>query len=295
MLSYKIGCLSLLATLISCSSVTKEYSHVKNKPTISKSSLDEVKQCVKDTLDEGVTKTVNHGLGFFVRDVADGTVPKNSSVDGELSDAGRIQLLASISKLHPKKHQIITMYNFPKIFNNDINGLLTDVGTPDTEQFISLIDTIKETINGYRKKSGLLEIEKTGVYVIDAAFTRFDGKDGRATGWGVDSEYSKKTQLDLSMGTLKEKKIMTLTVNIINPSNNIIEMAESFDLLYEKTSNEKGFKIVRNNSGIGMNIETVNIESVHSAQSTLIDYAAIWILSQFSDKNLDKCYHKENQ
>lgn len=262
--------------LMACATSHTQFSEVKSPPKVKPvtQSIAQKQQCVINQVQNRIDLVTDKGVALFIRDINDERV---SGETESLAVANRIYLSSSLFKLHKKQQQLMVMDNMPKVFRDE--GLL-DVGYPSTDAMTEL----KERLTKAFKSRGS-QWNTIGMYVIDASFTRFDKDGSKSSGRGFNSEYSKNASAEIEFGTAKEDKYMSLTVNIINAYTNNVEETETFDILISKDKRERTVKVVRKGFGLGLTDEINHIESTHSAQNILLDYAAMWIIDQFSDEN----------
>lgn len=262
--------------LISCTTTQITYTDVKSSPKVKPitHSIAQRQQCVINQVKNRIDPATNKGIALFIRDIND------ERVSGEpefMTVANRIYLSGSLFKLHKSQQQLMVMDNMPKAFRDE--GLL-DVGYPNNKAVADIINRLKTAF-----KNRGSQWNDVGLYVIDASFTRFDKDGTKSSGYGSNGEYNKNSSVEVEFGKAKEQKYMSLTVNIINAYTNNVEETETFDILISKDKRERTVKVVRKGFGLGLTDEINHIESTHSAQNILLDYAAMWIIDQFSDEN----------
>lgn len=263
--------------LMACSTKYTQFTTVKNPPKIAPvaHSIATKQQCVIQQVKNSIDPTNQQfGIALFIRDISD------SRVSGEtetITMANRIYLSGSLFKLHNTQNQLMVMDNMPKAFRDE--GVL-ETGYPDTDALLSISENLKKSFSHRNQPKDSL-----GLYIIDASFTRFDKDGNKAFGYGVNAEYNKNSSAEVEFGNTKENKYMSLTVNIINAFTNNIEETETFDILISKDKRERTVKLVRKGFGLGLTDEISQIESIHSAQNVLLDYASMWIIDQFTSNN----------
>lgn len=310
---------SLTAVLLlsACNTTNSQikYQSNTNKPTVNKNSLYDMQQCFISKMRN--PKLTNAAVGYVinVENVADGTVPLNSSQNGALADAGKLQMIKSLFALliRPNtdaNHTILTN-RVPLIFRQDLQPV--ELGLIDRDLLLFGYDVPKKNqdsnnelahyvanynegilkiFNDSRKQNGSVYSKKeiVRVFVINAAFSRYD-TDGLLNGYGSDTQYDKNTEIKLTFGKKKIDRYMGLTVNIIDPTTNLVLAAENFELALSQNDNTTSIKVGRKDfigSGLTINQQTIN--SPHEAQQILIDYAAMWFVKKlFSANDFSSC------
>ena len=71
---------------------------------------------------------------------------------------------------------------------------------------------------------------------------------------------------------------ITLVVNIIDPQHNAVVGTEPFDLTFYSKSKKARFRIAINEGYYGFSNTDILVESLHAAQQTLLEAAAVWVL-----------------
>lgn len=296
-----ISLLGLVFSINACtvSSVETIHQSVSAIPKIQETSLTKIRQCVANEITPFVNEN-NKGAGFvfMVNNISDGTIPEGYA-DGPLADSGKLQMLNSLQRLlNDNFNQVLVLGRIPAMFKEGEQlreGFLNELGYPHYNNIISLQKSLINTFNKIRKDNypehyhKSLFVDRVRFFTIDATFSRNDSDTTFVNGVGFSSEYNRKTQSELSIGNNNSSKFITLTLNIIDPIKNVVIASENFDLEFTNNKKEGEFKIGRNGISSGISVEKQVIESVHSAQQTLIDYASIWLINKITDQNISEC------
>jgi hypothetical protein len=132
--------------------------------------------------------------------------------------------------------------------------------------------------------------------VIDGAFTRNDSSHLRSKGYGSNGGYRGDVEEEesgaIDFGRSGSERSVTLVINIIDPKTNVVIGTEGFDLKYYSNSKTARFRIAVDNYYYGFSNTDVKVETLHAAQQTLLDGAAVWILDNaFGSKvNFSPCF-----
>lgn len=292
-----LACSCMAYSLSACTSfqTEKTFTAVSDTPVISTNSLSKKFTCYQDKLKDNYLFPNNKGvsLGFYVKNIADGTVPEG--MDSPLSDAGKLQMLSSLGKLFHSHKQIMVSYHFPRNLANpaptsDISESdgVNGQGFLSKEAFRAIKASQAYFINQRRKgsplfKDHLAEENQVTFYIIDGAFSRNDSDDGAISdGLGVSGEYEKKKKTaEIEWGTKYGKKFLSLTILLAEPLSNTVDYTETFELSIKKNAKTAELKVGRSGISAGVAIEKEQVESLHNAQQVLIDYASLWIVDQF--------------
>lgn len=299
-----ICCLTAALFLNACSSTDNQikYQPNTNRPTISTNSLSEMQQCFISKLRFPTVRNNNVGYVISVENVADGTIPLHSAnQNSALADSGKLQMLKSLFtlfKAHQNANHTILLNKVPFMFRQDvsplvINNQIADIFGYVDPSYITVYnqDLLTRFFNNPAKQKSSSYYPKNAVkvFTINAAFSRYD-TEGSVNGFGSDSEYNKNTDLKLAFGNKKIHRYMGLTVNIIDPTTNMVLEAENFELALSQNENTTTIKVGRKDfigSGLTINKQTIN--SPHEAQQILIDYAAMWFVKKLYTNDFSSC------
>lgn len=291
----------MIALLSACTTTQKEtrYVPVSAKPTVAKNNLSNKFMCYERKIKANpyIFANKDYSMGLFVKDITDGTIPVGSVNDSPLVDSGRLQMLSSLGKLFGNHPEIMVGYYFPRALENtdtgiNIFGYIDDNATREmgNGQLYSMNNKIRIEFTPF------VEATKADFFIIDGTFSRNDSDDGVFNrGFASSAEYEKTTKASAEFGKNKSKKYLSLTVLIAHPVTNTLLNSETFELSLEKHKSTAELKVGRSNINTGITIEREQIESLHSAQQLLIDYAALWVAQQFAQNNpklfmeLQKC------
>lgn len=279
-----------------------QYKPNTNKPAISKNSLHSMQQCFISKLRSPMVRKNNIGYIIGVENVADGTIPLNSvSQNGALADSGKLQMLKSLFTLlgaNPNTNHTILLHKVPFMFRQDvsplnINNQVADLFGYVNQDYFTVYkeDLLTRFFNNPAKQKSPFYHKKDAVqaFLINAAFSRYD-TEGTLNGYGSDTEYDKNTDLKLALGKKKVEKYMGLTINVIDPSTNIVLQAENFELALSQNDNTTTIKVGRKDFlGSGVTINKQSINSPHEAQQILIDYAAMWFVRNLYINDFSSC------
>lgn len=317
----QIYLLSGLVLCLSACSLTKtesSYIPVSAKPIIAKNNLSDKLICYSDTLrkDYYIFENKENIIGLFVKDIVDGTIPINSVHDSSLVDSGRLQLISSLSKLFNNHKEIIVAYSFPRAFDNNEEGINKTGYLSDTvyyelvngqlfkmNNWIRIPSEYQESNDTKNRVKPVIKAKTADFVIVEGAFSRNDSDDGSMNRGGAGSfeyENEKKTQIGAEIGDTKSKKFLSLTIVLAHPYTNTILDTEIFELAIEKNKGTGELKLGRSNINTGITFEREQIESLHSAQQLLIDYAALWIADVLAQQNpnlfkeLQKCSTKQS-
>lgn len=279
-----------------------QYKPNTNKPAVSKNSLHSMQQCFISKLRSPMVRKNNIGYIVGVENVADGTIPFNSTTPNALADSGRLQMLKSLFNLmikpNPDSNHTILLHKVPFMFRQDISPLnihnqVADVfGYVNQNYFVDYKkDLLTRFFNNSTKQKSPLYHRKDAVQplLINAAFSRYD-TEGALSGYGSDTEYDKNTDLKLAKGKKKVQRYMGLTINVIDPATNMVLQAENFELALSQNDNTTTIKVGRKDFiGSGVTINKQSINSPHEAQQILIDYAAMWFVKNLYRNDFSSC------
>ncbi len=284
--------LGLLLSLVSCArhiSVVKPV--LKEKPKATVTNLSETLSCVRKNWQGSPA-----GVLFLVDEIHDGTVRPRSVNDGALSDAGRQELINALVEYFPPTDAIVLANTPPILLSldelayNGYGGALFRTGTneyglPDAQKVMNMKKYYLQQLNQRRKLSGLPEFSFLRIVKISGSYTSFDSdspfsRDGDAAKAGNSGH---DASVEVGVGRSQESKSLSLVINLTNIENNFIAASNSLTLSFYKTGAEYNFAIRGAGSkegSFGFTKEKTIIEGTHSAQKTLIDAMALWIVYQ---------------
>lgn len=274
-------------------SVTRVEPTLKRTPTPTRTNISQAVQCMGNTL---ATSTSSRAYIFMVRDLPDGTVKEGPYQNGPMSDAGRTQFINTLSEhLHP--HVGLVTDKYPSIFQQakkeDLG--LNRFGLPSSKNVQAFTSIFKGIIDASRENYRLPPANSVIPLVVDGSFTRMDsdnyyqGGDAHNAGNRGDNEDRKSGQIDF--GQTASTRAITLAINLVDPRTNLIVGARSFDIQFSRTNDKKRFRIALGDGFYGYSRNEVLVEGLHSAQQTLLDAAAMWVMEKaYGDKiNFSSC------
>lgn len=294
----KFACSAIALLLSACANtqINTKYQAIADVPKVSENVLSQIQQCFKEKLENPLIGRENVGVVIMVNDVADGTIPLKN-VNGPLADSGKMQMIKSLFALsnHEANHTLL-INRVPDIFQrNNLpgnNSLISLFGYPD-EGFLANYheEMLNRFFNNPSKQNSKLYRKKDAIqyFMIDAAFSRYD-TEGSLKGYGSSTQYDKNTDVNLEFGNKKLQRYMGLTINVIDPSKNLVMEAENFELALLQDDSSKLFKVGRKGFiSSGLTIQNQKINSPHEAQQILIDYAAMWFMRRIYQNDFSQC------
>lgn len=287
-----IAFVSGLAMLSGCASNTLEISsNLRETPEISRTNMSGAIACMSSELQKG---DPDSAYIFLVRDVIDGTVKEGPYQDSPLSDAGRIQFMNILSdNLYP--HVGLVTDNFPYMFtqNGKEDVGLNRFGLPSQENLNIFMSAYSNIIESARQGRGLLPANNVVPLVVSGSFTRFDTDNLAQEGYGnnlgtrtkrlADNELDeiwRKPTGEMDFGSTSSARAISLVLNLTDPRNNLVVSSQSFDLVFYRSNNSFRLRIGMGDGYYGISKDNVVVEGVHSAQKTLLDAAAFWLLNK---------------
>lgn len=280
---------------------------LEETPEVSKTNMSDTLSCMGHRIK--YLKS-NQAFVFMIRDMIDGTIKKGPYQNSPLSDAGRIQLLNVLSnQLHP--HVGLVTDNFPLMFKplaKESLGLnrLGQVSKKNMSQFVT---SYGQLINASRKRKNLKPLRGIVPLVVAGSFTRFDtdnifqegsghngGSRARRRSNDDDDNYRRGSGT-ADIGETNSSKAISLVVNLIDPRHNIVVGSQSFDLMFHRKNKTFRLRAAVGDVFYGLSKRNVQVEGIHSAQKTLIDAAALWVLNKSYGKktNFSVCYSNKQQ
>lgn len=266
-----------LALLFSgCSSQSVDYVSTAATPSYTESSLDKSLMCAGKALEEFTKNTPRASL-FIVSSVVDGTV-RQQALHSPLADAGAFHLRTRIHALFP--YTLAKVVKEEPLIFQAVNGPvgINAFGLVNTNYLKAYQDGNLSSVNFTRNQAGLPPASYLQLIPIEAAFTRNDQEDFFNKGRGANaSQIRARIQGNLEYGVSSSSKIISLAVNVSDPSTNTIAYATSFDLKYSAKRKEFSIQLSGSEPGIGYSFSSGQVESVQSAQQVLLDAASLWI------------------
>ncbi|GHA04973.1 hypothetical protein GCM10008090_13120 [Arenicella chitinivorans] len=259
-------------------------------PEKSKTKMSEALQCLRQELDNNLVNP--SAYVFMVRDIIDGTIKHNNYSDGPLSDSGRIQMISTLSA-HTHPSYGIVIDQFPLMFQPIISEQvgLDRFGFPSQSNLSSFLPRITSVANTNRNARGMNDVSEVTPLIIDGAFTRNDSSHQRSKGYGQNGGYrgdvEEEKSAAIDFGDSGSERSVTLVVNIIDPQTNVVIGTEAFDLKYYSNSKTARFRVAVDNYYYGFSNTDVRVETLHAAQQTLLDGAAVWILDNAFGNKVD--------
>ena len=279
-----IAVTAFIAVLLSACGSSSRYTiddEFDASPVKTKTKLTAALHCLGDQLEKNLD---NPGAYIFmVRDITDGTIKNNYSNDGPLSDAGRIQLI-SILTAHTKPGYGVVLDEYPLMLKPVVNEQvgLNRFGVPSKNNLDFFISGLTEFTNTKRKEKGMAEVGEVIPLIIDGSFTRYDSSHIRSKGYGKNAGYrgdiEDERSASVDFGNSGSERSITLVVNVIDPKNNVVVGTEGFDLKFYSNSKTARFRVAVDEYYYGFSNTDVKVETVHTAQQTLLEAVAIWIL-----------------
>ena len=290
-----------IALLMTGCSTTPRYTldtEFDSTPVKSKTKMSIALQCMSTQLKQNTTNP--SAYVFMVRDIIDGTIKQNNFSDGPLSDSGRIQMISTLSAHTNPSYGLVTD-QFPLMFKPIISETigLDRFGFPSEENLNNFYPKLMAVANESRASRGMESVMEVTPLIIDGAFTRNDSSHLRSKGYGSNSGYRGDVEEEKSgaidFGRSGSVRSVTLVINIIDPKTNIVIGTEGFDLKYYSNSKTARFRIALDNYYYGFSNTDVKVETLHAAQQTLLDGAAVWILDNaFSSKvDFSPCFESQ--
>ncbi len=253
----------------------------------------------------------NNAYLFLVRNIKDGTVKDSVYQDSPLADSGRIQLINVLSG-HLYPHAGLVMDQFPLMFSPmSKEGLgLNRFGLPSRSNITVFMANYNGIIQGARKAKQLPLASNVVPHVISGAFTRFDSDNLFQAGSGQNAGSRTKTLADneedsrwrkvsgqVDVGKTSSAKAISLVLNLIDPRNNLVVASQSFDLIFYRNNRTFHLRVAAGDGYYGISRNKVTVEGVHSAQKTLVDAAAFWLLNKAygGQTSFKSCFETEPQ
>lgn len=291
---------SVALVMTGCSTV-KRYTldtEFDSSPVKSKTKMSEALQCLRTELDNNLVNP--SAYVFMVRDIIDGTIKHNNYSDGPLSDSGRVQMISTLSA-HTNPSYGLVIDQFPLMFKPIISEQvgLDRYGFPSQSNLENFLPKLTTVANTNRTQRGMSEVGSVTPLIIDGAFTRNDSSHRRSKGYGANGGYRGDVEDEesaaIDLGNSGSERSITLVINIIDPKSNVVIGTEAFDLKYYSNSKTARFRIALNNYFYGFSNTDVRVETLHAAQQTLLEGAAVWILDNAFGKKVDfsPCFNQE--
>ncbi len=291
---------SVALIMTGCSTVSRYTldTEFDSAPVKSKTKMSAALQCLREELDKNLVNP--SAYVFMVRDIIDGTIKHNNYSDGPLSDSGRVQMISTLSA-HTNPSYGLVIDQFPLMFKPVISEQvgLDRYGYPSQSNMDNFLPKLTSVANANRSARGMEEIGMVTPLIIDGAFTRNDSSHIRSKGYGQNGGYRGDVEDEESaavdLGDSGSERSITLVVNIIDPKTNVVIGTEGFDLKYYSNSKTARFRIALNNYFYGFSNTDVRVETLHAAQQTLLEGAAVWILDNAFGKKVDfsPCFASE--
>lgn len=286
--------LGLTLLLGGCSSSTVDYISTRATPGYTQSSLDQSLDCVGQVLEQFSPDSPRVSL-FIVSNVTDGTV-RQQALHSPLSDSGVFHLRTRIHALFPST--LARVIKEEPLILQAVNGPvgINAFGLVNTDYLQAYQQGNLSSINFGRKQAGLPSAAYLQLVPIEAAFTRNDQDDFFSGGQGYNASQSKaRIRGNLDYGTSSSSKVISLAVNVSDPSTNTIAYATSFDLKYSASRKQFSLQLTGTEPGVGYSFSSGEIESVQSAQQVLLDAASLWIADlAYPELQLNKkCYRSQ--
>ncbi len=265
---------------VGCSTSSVKIPEIMSEaPRLNKTSLTHAYQCVRGNLNAQKPKTV---YAFIIKKLDDATV-RGSLTDGPLSDAGKIELQSSLTQLVPHSNGVV-LDIYPEIFQpmsktRSREGL-NIFGKTRKEGLYEFKNQFLESIK-YQNNS----VKTLVPLIIDGSFTQLDSDRKYQKGNGLNIGSDGKDDGEINIGKTTSAKAISLTVNLILPSNNTIISSKSFSINAIRKNNKFKIKLGLGEGFIGYTREELTVEGLHGAQKTLVDAAALWIASQAFSKH----------
>lgn len=297
--SIKKLCISAsIALVMTGCSTTSRYTldtEFDSAPVKSKTKMSTALQCMNEQLEQNTSNP--SAYVFMVRDIIDGTIKHNNYSDGPLSDSGRIQMISTLSA-HTNPSYGLVIDQFPLMFKPVISETvgLDRFGFPSDENLNNFYPKLTAVANANRSSRGMESVSAVTPLIIDGAFTRNDSSHLRSKGYGSNGGYRGDVEEEesgaIDFGRSGSERSVTLVINIIDPKTNVVIGTEGFDLKYYSNSKTARFRIAVDNYYYGFSNTDVKVETLHAAQQTLLDGAAVWILDNaFGTKvNFSPCF-----
>lgn len=282
-----------VAMMMAGCSTTSRFSldtEFDSAPIKSKTKMSVALQCMSQQLEQ--TADNPSAYVFMVRDIIDGTIKHNNYSDGPLSDSGRIQMISTLSAHTNPSYGLVTD-QFPLMFKPIISETvgLDRFGFPSQENLDNFYPKLTAVANANRTARGMENVGAITPLIIDGAFTRNDSSHLRSKGYGNNGGYRGDVEDEesgaIDFGRSGSERSVTLVVNIIDPKTNVVIGTEGFDLKYYSNSKTARFRVAVNNYYYGFSNTDVRVETLHAAQQTLLDGAAVWILDNAYGSKVD--------
>lgn len=263
-------------------SVTRIEPVLKQTPTPSRTNITQGLQCMSNTL---ATSSSSRAYIFMVRDLPDGTVKEGPYQNGPMSDAGRTQFVNTLSEqLHP--HIGLVTDKYPAIFEqaNKENIGLNRFGLPSSKNVQAFTSIFKGIIDASRSHYSLPPANSIIPLVVDGSFTRMDSdnfyQEGDAHNAGTRGDDDNRQSGQIDVGTTNSARAITLAINLVDPRTNLVVGARSFDIQFSRTNDKNRFRIALGDGFYGYSNNEIIVEGLHSAQQTLLDAAAMWVMEK---------------
>ena len=282
-----------LCVLGGCSSTELAFQNVSSVPIKTTTSLSNVLSCTKEKI---ATHNQNIAYLIIVREMVDGTVRERSTSDGPLGDAGVHQLQgALVSLLNSEK--AIVVDNQPSMFSKYNRGStgLNKFGVPENTAQVAYKESMLNYVNAIRTGKGIRTAKSIVILTVSGAFTRIDSANLSNDGYGLTlGANGSGGKGDVEFGKSVSKKVISLSINLIRPMLNTIIKSESFDLEFSNSSKKYNVKGTVGEVDLGLALSNTRIESMHSAQQTLIDASAIWLVENLFAGSTTSCLTTQN-
>lgn len=279
-----LAVISLCLSLSGCGAYTVTHIEpvLKQTPTPSRTNISQALQCMGSTL---ATSSSSRAYIFMVRDLPDGTVKEGPYQNGPMSDAGRTQFINTLSEqLHP--HIGLVTDKYPAMFEqaNKENIGLNQFGLPSSKNVQAFTSIFQGIIDASRSNYNLPPSSSVIPLVVDGSFTRMDsdnyaqGGEAHNAGSRGDDDDRESGQIDL--GKTTSARAITLAINLVDPRTNLVVGARSFDIQFSRTNDKNRFRIALGDGFYGYSNNEIMVEGLHSAQQTLLDAAAMWVMEK---------------
>ncbi|MCJ8339910.1 MAG: hypothetical protein MJK10_15695 [Pseudomonadales bacterium] len=291
-MKYQVFVLCFIFFIEGCSNTQVAFQNVSSVPVKSTTSLSNVLACTKEKI---ATHNQNTAYLIIVREMVDGTVRERSTSDGPLGDAGVHQLQGALVSLLTTEKAII-VDNQPSMFSKYNRGSigLNKFGVPKNGAQLAYKESMLNYVNAIRTGKGIRSAESIVILTVSGAFTRIDSanlaNDGYGLTFGANGSGGKG---DLEFGTSVSKKVISLSINLIRPMLNTVIKSQSFDLEFSNSSKKYNLKGTVGEVDLGLALSNTSIESMHSAQQTLIDASAIWLVESLFSGATTSCLTAE--
>lgn len=294
-----------LLTLSACSNDTIRVTNIlKDTPEVSKTNMTNALVCMGDKIKQLES---DQAFVFLIREMNDGTIKKGPYQNSALSDAGRIQLLSTLSNQLQPRVGLVTD-SFPWMFKQlpkESLGL-NRLGQTSNKNMKRFIRSYGQLINSARERKNLSPLRSLVPLVISGSFTRFDtdnifqygsGHNAGSRARGSSNDNSRRASGTADIGETNSTKAISLVVNLIDPRNNVVVGSQSFDLMFHRKNKTFRLRAALGDVFYGLSKRNVYVEGIHSAQKTLIDAATLWVLNKSYGNHSDfsACYSEQQK